>query len=42
MSDVAVMASEINLIGEDISEIIGVVNPDTVLKDIFMNFCIGK
>ena len=42
ISDVAVMASEINLIGEDISELIGVVNPDTVLKDIFMNFCIGK
>jgi tRNA U34 5-carboxymethylaminomethyl modifying GTPase MnmE/TrmE len=42
IDDVGILASEVGLIGEAISELIGVVNPEVVLGDIFMNFCIGK
>ncbi|MBF0311913.1 MAG: 50S ribosome-binding GTPase [Oligoflexia bacterium] len=40
--DFAVAATIVDLIGQDISELIGVVSPDHVLKSIFDNFCIGK
>ncbi|MBG08045.1 MAG: hypothetical protein CME68_04760 [Halobacteriovoraceae bacterium] len=40
--DVGILSSEINILGEKVSELIGVVNPDSVLNNVFMNFCIGK
>lgn len=42
LGDVAVKSSEINLIGNSLSELIGIVTPDDVLNSIFANFCIGK
>ena len=42
IDDVGILASEVSLVGDAISELIGVVNPEAVLGDIFMNFCIGK
>lgn len=40
--DVAILSSELNLMGHCISEVIGIVSPDQVLNSIFTNFCIGK
>jgi len=40
--DMAILDSELQIIGESISELIGVVNPESVLQHIFKNFCIGK
>jgi len=40
--DMAILDSELQIIGEAISELIGVVNPESVLQHIFKNFCIGK
>ena len=42
LDDVAIISSEINLIGHHLSELIGIVTPDDVLNSIFANFCIGK
>ena len=42
VKDVGILASEVNLLGEKVSELIGIVSPDAVLGNIFMNFCIGK
>ena len=42
VNDVAILSSEVNVLGEKVSELIGIVNPDSVLNDVFMNFCIGK
>ena len=36
------LSSELNIIGDCISELIGIVSPDDVLHNIFNNFCIGK
>ncbi len=41
-TDVAIISSELNTLGHCISELIGIISPDTVLNDIFENFCIGK
>lgn len=40
--DPAVLSSELNIIGLDVEELVGVVSPDDVLNYIFSNFCIGK
>lgn len=40
--DIAVISSEMHLVGQHIEELIGVNPPDDVLNNIFENFCIGK
>mgnify|MGYP003685206363 CR=1 FL=1 len=40
--DIAVLSSELNIVGHCISELLGIVSPDDVLHNIFDNFCIGK
>ena len=40
--DISIISSELNTIGDCISELIGIVSPDDVLHNIFNNFCIGK
>ena len=40
--DIAILSSELNLIGSDISQLIGIITVDEVLSSIFSNFCIGK
>jgi tRNA modification GTPase len=40
--DIAIISSELNLLGHAISELIGIISPDDVLNSIFSNFCIGK
>ncbi|MCT4642455.1 MAG: 50S ribosome-binding GTPase [Bacteriovoracaceae bacterium] len=41
-SDISIISSELNIVGDCISELIGIVSPDSVLHNIFDNFCIGK
>ncbi len=41
-NDIGIISSEINLIGDIIYELFGIVSPDYILKGIFSNFCIGK
>lgn len=40
--DVAILSSELNTLGNCISELIGIVSPEQILNSIFENFCIGK
>ncbi|MBC7714512.1 MAG: 50S ribosome-binding GTPase [Rhizobacter sp.] len=42
LTDVAILSSEVNILGYSLTELIGIVSPDDVLNSIFSNFCIGK
>ncbi len=42
LNDVAILSSEVNILGHSLTELIGVISPDDVLNSIFENFCIGK
>ncbi len=42
VDDVGILSSEVNVLGEKVSELIGIVSPDSVLNNVFINFCIGK
>jgi tRNA modification GTPase len=42
LDDVAILSSEVNILGNHLAELIGIVSPDDVLNSIFSNFCIGK
>lgn len=42
IGDIAILSSEVNIFGNYLSELIGIVSPDDVLNSIFANFCIGK
>lgn len=42
LDDLAIVSSEINRLGSNLSELIGQVSADDVLNSVFSNFCIGK
>lgn len=42
IDDFAILSSEINILSNYLSELIGIVSPEDVLNSIFANFCIGK
>ena len=42
IDDIAILSSELNLLGIELAELVGIVSPDEVLNSIFANFCIGK
>lgn len=42
IDDAAILSSEVNILGHDLAELVGILSPDDVLNSIFSNFCIGK
>ncbi|MBT3584354.1 MAG: GTP-binding protein [Halobacteriovoraceae bacterium] len=40
--DIAILSNEINSLGINLQELIGIISADEVLDDLFSNFCIGK
>ena len=40
--DIAIIANEVQIIGNSVAKLVGIVTPDQVLNNIFSNFCIGK
>ena len=42
INDVAVLSSELRIIEQEISQLIGIIPVDEVMSSIFENFCIGK
>jgi tRNA modification GTPase len=41
-TDLAIISSDINMLGNSMDELLGIVNSQEVLDHIFANFCIGK
>ncbi|EQC43408.1 tRNA modification GTPase [Bacteriovorax sp. Seq25_V] len=42
LGDIAIISAESRILGNKISELIGIISPDDILSNIFSNFCIGK
>ena len=42
IDDICIISNELNLLARDVDELVGIVTPDDVLKEVFSNFCIGK
>ncbi|MCY4523369.1 MAG: GTP-binding protein [Halobacteriovoraceae bacterium] len=40
--DMAVISSELDILGEQVSQLVGIVSVEDVLEHVFSNFCIGK
>ena len=40
--DICIVSNELNLLAKDVDELVGIVSPDDVLKEVFANFCVGK
>ncbi|EQC50029.1 ferrous iron transport protein B-like protein [Bacteriovorax sp. BSW11_IV] len=42
VDDIAILSSEMNVLGVSVAQLIGIIRPEDVLNNIFSNFCIGK
>ena len=41
-NDICIISNELGLLARDVDELVGIVTPDDVLKEVFSNFCVGK
>ena len=41
-SDIGIISSELDILGQEIAELVGIISVDDVLDYVFANFCIGK